>query len=286
MNGDGGRPPSRRVQGLPPEHKPMPDTHKTGGHGSMRSLRTVQPADTEEHRRMVSTAASGGVKLPHHLQGQRPEVRPHQPHPVRASVPDRASSGTHASTFYHSTQPKERSAKKHAQRTGLDIPTRMEILHAQGYGQVGTVGDTRASNLGAGSFGANSQMIPYDDAVSGHTRVQVTSHHHFYPGTQVLESTTQSFAHPSFQFGSNPFFSQSIAADRTPVTRDEYSGHEARARSLSAYVQRLDRGSVAHSFEQEEMATAKRMSRKRSYSQAFGEHSSPHEPPLKKRRTE
>jgi hypothetical protein len=245
------RPTTKRQRGEKPEFTGE-DRAKPAKGGGLEGFRTVKAEPSKELRKMQEAAQRGGIQLPGNLQGLKTVERSLSPTKITDKIDKR--NNQHAHTFKKGTN--QPSAKRHAEEAGLDIPARMEILHAQGYGQIGRKGDTELNNLAAGSHGANTQMIPYDNVMTGNKNVTVTSRHNVFKDTYVADTITQSFTHPNYQGGNFPFFEQHIAGDRSDVTRDEYKEHKERAKKLGEYVRLLDQGSVSHSFEEMEFQRA------------------------------
>jgi hypothetical protein len=201
-----------------PDLQSMEDTHRGGGHGSMRSLRTEE-AVPETGLNFLSHAAllaSSGLGS---FYGGPLEPRGIGPTPVQSTIPRRNPS-EHATIFRQMTGD-TRSATDHQQHVGTAVPgLRYEITHGMGHGEGGAQ-TQHPNNLASASRGANSQMILPDNAISGNPAFSVDTRLMVQPGTHVAHQIEQNFYHRDLP--GIPIFSQTIDAQRPEMTRDEWN---------------------------------------------------------------
>jgi hypothetical protein len=209
-----------------PQH--MEDTHQGRSGGSMKSLRT--DADYPEASLFglahhASQASDGrGLFYPGPV-----EHRGLGPRPVQSSIPHRDSS-EHTGIFGRMTGG-ERSSTQYQRTLGTaEQDTSYQILHGMGHGEGGHQTQS-PMNLASASEGANTEMIPFDKAISGNPNVLVDTSFRMRPGTHRAESVHQSFAHKDFP--DDPFHHRDIDGDRPRPTRSEYEGWEEEASRFS-----------------------------------------------------
>ncbi len=109
-----------------------------------------------------------------------------------------------------------------------------EILHANGHGQVGPISDD-ASNLFAGSYGANTEMMPFDRAAStaarsmGDDTISVQHRANTIPGTRFLHSMDMNFY---LNDDPKPYYTRRVMGNRLGVNAAEYRRLQQEAKML------------------------------------------------------
>jgi hypothetical protein len=221
-----GDPPNGGARVDAPPLGQMEDTHSGRSGGSMKSLRTDADHDEADLGLLAhfgSQAASGkGVFYPGPV-----ETRGLGPTPVQSSVPHR-DPGEHRTTFSHMTGGISSSTQYQQQLGTAEPGTSYQILHGMGHGEGGKQTQS-ASNLASASEGANTEMIPFDKAISGNPDVIVDTSFDMRPGTQRAERIRQKFSHKYHPY--MPFHDRVIDGDRPRPTRSEYEGWEKEASS-------------------------------------------------------
>lgn len=223
-----GAPPDGGVHVPAPPHQQMEDTHRGGSRGSMESLRTIPDNEWASLNNLAhfgSQAAQGkGIFYP----GQTTQRGLGQ-QPVQTTIPHR-DSGEHATIFSGMTGG-ERSSTQYQRSLGTAEPnTSYNILHGMGHGEGGKMTQS-PQNLASASEGANTQMIPFDKAISGNPKVLVNTNFNLRPGTQRAESVHQSFSHVDYPH--EPFFQQNIDGDLPKPTRGQYQQWKQQASRFS-----------------------------------------------------
>jgi hypothetical protein len=200
----------------------MPDTHTAGGGGGMANLRTVaddsMPAD---------------YLLTHHVEQMRNnrglfyngdlELRGLGKTRVKSAIEAR-DPREHTQRFTEMTGG-ESSSTQYQKSLGTARPdTDYEILHGMGHGQGGKQTQV-PTNLASASHGANSEMIPPDDAISGNTHVSVDTKFLLRPHTERAERIVMAYHHDEEPDPHIPFYHNTIDGDRPKMTRSEYRRH-------------------------------------------------------------
>ncbi|GAA0274320.1 hypothetical protein GCM10009127_13520 [Alteraurantiacibacter aestuarii] len=212
----------------------MPDEHKGGHGGSMKSLRTHHAVPEEALNQLSDVAYMASARLGRYYEGPT-EYSGLDPSPVKASVGHR-DKNAHRKEFRRATG--EASATRYQQASGDYVPgTDYEILHAHGVGEVGKVSQ-QIVNLASASQGANSQMIPYDKAISGNPRIRVGSYFQKKKGTHQAVAIHQVYYHEAM--GDQPIFHQQVEPHRPEMSREEYEYHEAQAERLKQHIRALE----------------------------------------------
>ncbi|MFH7030511.1 MAG: DUF4157 domain-containing protein [Heteroscytonema crispum UTEX LB 1556] len=186
-----GEPPNNGNIVAPPPLESLVDTH-SGRTGSMKSLRT-RPDYPEANLSLLSHyGAQARDKKGIFYEGET-EERGLGLRQVEQTIPDR-DKHEHRRLFGEMTGG-QTSATKYMQQNELGVPdTKYEILHAMGHGQGGR--QTQDSkNLAAASQGANTQMIPFDNAISGNPNIMVDTSFTIMKGTERAERINQTFFH-------------------------------------------------------------------------------------------
>lgn len=201
----------------------LPDLARRSG-GSMKSLRTIPNYDEAGLDSLAHAAMQALEGRGYFFEGPT-QLRAVGRQPVKQRVPIR-DANLHRKIFRRMTGG-EPSASRYMAREGLAADdVKYEILHAKGVGEVGDAAQV-AENLGAASEGANTEMIPFDKAISGNPDIRVASYFEMRPGTQRAERIHQVFFHK--EDPSDPIFHRVIDGDRPKPTRDEYEALEADA---------------------------------------------------------
>ncbi len=199
------------------------DVHTARG-GSMKALRVVphQPTTPMDFLAFAGSQASQGRGA--FFEGQTTQ-RGLGSIPVQTSIPKR-DKAEHTNIFSKMTGG-ERSSTNYQQQLGTAAPgTKYQILHGVGHGEGGKQTQS-PQNLASASKGANSEMIPFDKAISGNPNVLVQTHFNIRPGTERAESINQQFAHKDYP--NEPFFQRTIDGDRPEVSDMEWDSLESRA---------------------------------------------------------
>lgn len=144
---------------------------------------------------------------------------------VVSSAPHRDSSA-HTGIFKGMTGGEPSSTRYQESLGTRDGDTRYEILHGMGHAQGGSQ-TQHASNLASASRGANTVMIPLDNAVTGNTRVSIDTVFHMRQGSERAERIEMRYYHESFP--EEPFFQYVVDGDLPDPTRDEYEELEREA---------------------------------------------------------
>lgn len=216
-----------RVVSAPPLAA-LEDVSRGGSGGSMKSLRT-QPDFPEADLALlahVSSQASSGKGL---FYAGPSEERGLGPTPVATSIP-RRDPGEHRTIFSQMTGGEPSSTRYQEQLGTAEPDTSYQILHGVGHGEGGRVTQD-PQNLASASEGANTEMIPFDKAISGNPEVLVDTSFTMRAGTERAEVIHQRFAHQDFP--SDYFHHRDIDADRPKPTRSEYEGLEAEASAFA-----------------------------------------------------
>lgn len=223
-----GSPPGGGAVVPAPALQHMEDTHQGHSGGSMKSLRTDADhpfVDLYNLAHLATQQAAGkGLFYPGPV-----DIRGLGPRPVQTSIPHRDPS-EHASIFGRMTGGERSSTQYQASLGTAEPKTSYQILHGMGHGEGGKQTQS-PHNLASASEGANTEMIPFDKAISGNPDVLVDTHFRMRPGTHRAESVHQSFAHKDFP--GDPFHSRDIDGDRPRPTRSEYEGWEKEASRFS-----------------------------------------------------
>jgi len=217
-------PPGGQQVPAPPLQQ-LQDMHKGGGHGSMKSLRTDTPNEFSSINTLQHVANQAIAKTGSFYEG--PTVNKGLgPQPVQTSVPHREPN-KHTSEFSKMTGG-ERSATQYEQKNGMALPnTKYNITHGFGHGEGGKITQS-PQNLASASEGANTEMIPFDKAISGNPKVLVDTSFEMRPGTHKAEVINQAFYHKDHP--GDPFHQRVIDANRSKPTSREYEGWEEQAK--------------------------------------------------------
>ncbi|MDB5678836.1 MAG: hypothetical protein JWM94_1838 [Sphingomonas bacterium] len=193
------------------------------GHRSMRGLYTQPDAPTLGLDNLVHAAAN--VEQGRGLAYTGPaEVRGIGAQPVLAAVPHR-DPNEHRTVFRQNTgfsSANDYNADLGLQRPGINY----QIGHGMGHGQGGAATQD-IDNLATISQGANGEMIPFDNAISGNTDVIVNTSFNMRPNTHRAESVQQTFAHRDYP--DDPFHNRLIDADRPLPSSSEWDSFQAQA---------------------------------------------------------
>ncbi len=210
-------PPPNGGQAIPaPELMHLEDTHQARSGVNIRSLRTNEDDQLDSLKTLAHYSHQLSNQQGIYYDGPT-EVRGLGPTPVLVNVPYR-DPNEHRTVFKQMSG--FNSSTQYQESLGMRAPnTDYEILHAMGHGEGGPI--TQApNNLASASHGANTEMIPFDNAISGNPNVLVDTRFHVRSGTHRAERIEQSFSH--IDFPNDPFHHRVIDGDRPPVTRSEY----------------------------------------------------------------
>ncbi len=233
--------------GQPPgggRHVPAPplqrleDTHKGGGGGNMKALRTVPDRPFQDLDMLSHLASQASQEKGIFYRGPS-EPRGLGRQPVSTSIPTRDKS-LHTKLFRRMTGGQS-SSTQYQQSLGTREPnTNYQILHGMGHGEGGTkTQDPR--NLASASEGTNTYMIPYDKSISGNPDVHVDTSFTMRKGTQRAEVVHQRFFHKDLP--SEPIHSIDWDGDLPKPTVSQYEEHERRA---SRFTDRRHLSGAAH----------------------------------------
>ncbi|THD35867.1 MAG: hypothetical protein E7773_07920 [Sphingomonas sp.] len=193
------------------------------GHRSMRGLYT-QPDSPTAGLDMLAHAAALAQQNRGLAYSGPTEQRGLGPQPVLATIPHR-DPGAHRTIFSQNSG--YSSATAYNNSLGLGLPgTNYQIGHGMGHGQGGAATQD-INNLATISQGANGEMIPFDNAISGNTDVVVNTSFNMRPGTHRAESVHQSFAHRDYP--DDPFHDRMIDADRPLPSSSEWDSFHHQA---------------------------------------------------------
>jgi Domain of unknown function (DUF4157) len=223
-----GAPPNGGAAVPRPALQQMEDTHSGRSGGSMKSLRTDADHDLASLNLLahVGSQAASGKGL---FYSGPTEQRGLGPTPVQSSIPHR-DPGEHRTIFSRMTGG-EPSSTQYQQQLGTAEPkTSYQILHGMGHGEGGKQTQDPL-NLASASEGANTEMIPFDKAISGNPDVIVDTSFDMRPGTHRAERIRQRFSHRYHPY--MPFHDRVIDADRPRPTRSEYEAWEEEASHFS-----------------------------------------------------
>lgn len=207
----------------PPALESLVDTTTHRG-GDMGAIRTVPDYPEAEFDLLVHTGRQARARVGSFYEGPS-EERGLGQQQVQIHIPPRSSS-EHTTIFSHMTGG-ERSSTSYQQSIGTAVPgIRYNILHGMGHGEGGAMTQS-ADNLASASEGANTEMIPFDKAISGNPDVIVDTSFRMRPGTQRAEEIRMNYFHKNHP--EQPFFCRSIDGDRPKPARAEYTKWKRKA---------------------------------------------------------
>lgn len=223
-----GSPPNGGAVVAGPGLQSMEDTHKARSGGSMKSLRTEPDSEWTPLNNLAHYASQAQQGKGLFYTGPT-EQRGLGQQPVLTNIPPR-DKGEHTKIFGQMTGGEKSSTKYQQSLNTAEPNTKYNILHGFGHGEGGKQTQS-AQNLASASEGANTEMIPYDKAISGNPNVLVGTSFNMRQGTHRAESINQSFAHKDFP--DEPFFQRNIDGDRPKPTKSEYESWEMEAERFS-----------------------------------------------------
>jgi hypothetical protein len=124
----------------------------------------------------------------------------------------------------------DESARAHVLRTvGDELANSFDwdITHLAGWAQAGPSADTMNHNLVAASDHANTEMMFFDDLITGNREVIVKTSAEVYAGTLVAKSIHMEFVHVDAP--DRPFFTHDVSGLRPKISPDEAAELRARA---------------------------------------------------------
>jgi hypothetical protein len=220
-----------------PSFQSLPDTAQGSG-GDMRSLRT-QPDHPNARMDDLTFEMEQMVGNRGRWSDAPTERGGLSDRSVLPSHPPRT--GAYRSNFHSATG--HQSAAEYEQAQGTPYQGQpLEILHAHANSLAGPDSDDPV-NLGTGTFGANSTMIPVDNAVLGRPDIINQTHHNREPGTMVSRTINHQFAN---RYAPHiPIHQETIDAHRPTPTRTEWDQRTEMGRQV---LQRNDEMTAASSM--------------------------------------
>lgn len=213
----------------PPELDQLKDEHRAHP-GGMKNLRT-QPQDEQSGLNSLLYAAHA-----REMEQKFPSRKTMGPGPMRVKQNIPRRDAEYKRVFKRATGLGSAKDYDIAEKTnaGVDMDLvpdeiRPEISHLNGLGQVGREAN-RTDNLPSASRGANSQMIPFDNAASGNPQLMMDTTAETFGDTRITASITQRVR--SAEFPGMVLARQDVHGQRPPYAPEEWDEDKNRYGAL------------------------------------------------------